>query len=43
MKDGVVGTVGPLNIQKSASDFGNKEIHQTWVRIPKKYRKRANI
>jgi hypothetical protein len=36
-------TVGPVNIQTSASDFFGKEIYQTWARIHKKYLKRANF
>jgi hypothetical protein len=36
-------TVGPVNIRTSASEFWDKQIHQTWARIPKKYLKRANI
>jgi hypothetical protein len=36
-------TVGPVNIQTSASNFLGKQIHQAWARISKKYLKRANI
>jgi hypothetical protein len=38
-----IRTVGPVNIQPSASDFWGKQIHQTCARIPKKYLKRAYI
>jgi hypothetical protein len=36
-------TVGPVNIQTSASDFWGKQIHQTWARIPKKYLKHEYV
>jgi hypothetical protein len=38
-----LSTVGPVNIQISASSFWGKQIHQTRARIPKKYLKRMNI
>jgi hypothetical protein len=36
-------TVRPVNIQTSASELWDKQIHQRWARIPKKYLKCANI
>jgi hypothetical protein len=35
-------TVGPVNIQSPSSAFWDKQIHQIWSHIPKKYVKRAN-